>query len=192
MIKRPWTIYEDNLLRHLVNAQGAGNWSYISTYFADRSAKACRAPWCDQLSPELNHLPITLEEHRVIAQAHAEICNSWAVIATRLNGRTANAVKNHWQSALRWKYSTLIMQNEEDDQFRANREAVPRPSGPALNNSTWLSLGMPGFGFEDEPVAQPIMRSPEPVNVELSLSLGQGDGGIRAEGPVVKEINFFV
>ncbi|XP_076889090.1 transcription factor MYB44-like [Bidens hawaiensis] len=192
MIKRPWTIYEDNLLRILVNENGPNDWSFISTYFADRSAKACRARWCDQLSPELNHLPITLEEHLAIAQAHAEIGNCWAEIATRLNGRTANRVKNHWKSDLRWKYSDLIMQNEED-QFRANREAVPGPRGPALNNPTWLSLGMPGLGFEDAPVAEPIMRSPEPVSLELSLSvLGQGDGGIRAEEPVVKEINFFV
>ncbi|XP_076952625.1 transcription factor MYB44-like [Bidens hawaiensis] len=187
-MKRPWTIQEDNILETLVNRNGASHWPAISRYFVDRSARACRSRWCNQLSPEVNHLPITLEEHRVIAQAHAELGNKWAEIATRLNGRTAIAVKNHWKSALRWRYSAMLM---NEDQFEANRKPVLVPSGPASNDSTWLSLGMPGLGFGEAAVAEPIIRSPEPVNVELSLALGQGDGGVRSEGDVAKEINFF-
>ncbi|CAL4965781.1 unnamed protein product [Urochloa decumbens] len=103
-VKRgPWSPEEDEALRSYVQRHGSGgNWiSMPKKAGLKRCGKSCRLRWLNYLRPDIRHGGFTDDEDAVILSLYTQLGSKWSVIASQLEGRTDNDVKNYWNTKLK-------------------------------------------------------------------------------------------
>ncbi|XP_048446746.1 transcription factor DUO1-like [Pyrus x bretschneideri] len=110
--KGPWTAEEDEVLISHVKRNGPRDWSSIrSKGLLPRTGKSCRLRWVNKLRPNLKTgCKFSAEEERMVIQLQAQFGNKWAKIATYLQGRTDNDVKNFW-STRRKRFERILQKS---------------------------------------------------------------------------------
>ncbi|OHT14045.1 Myb-like DNA-binding domain containing protein [Tritrichomonas foetus] len=107
-VKGVWTKSEDDILKDAVsNAGDPIDWTYVASKVQHRTWKQCKERWCLRLHPNLKKIPFEKWEDDVVIKEREKYGNHWALIAKKLPGRTAVAVKNRWYSVLRHKFETV-------------------------------------------------------------------------------------
>ncbi|KAH7662185.1 transcription factor MYB75 protein [Dioscorea alata] len=105
--KGAWSEEEDSRLRRSMEKYGVIKWCDVpSKAGLNRCRKSCRLRWLNYLSPSIKRGRFEDDEEDLIIRLHKLLGNRWSLIAGRLPGRTANDIKNHWNTYLSKKIIT--------------------------------------------------------------------------------------
>ncbi|XP_028554395.1 transcription factor MYB3R-4 isoform X2 [Dendrobium catenatum] len=110
LVKGPWSKEEDEIIIEMVNKFGPKKWSTISQALPGRIGKQCRERWHNHLNPAINKDAWTQEEEIALIHAHQIYGNKWAELTKFLPGRSDNSIKNHWNSSVKKKLESYMVQ----------------------------------------------------------------------------------
>ncbi|CAK7323137.1 unnamed protein product [Dovyalis caffra] len=141
--KGAWTEEEDILLRKCVEKYGEGRWHQVPLRAGlNRCRKSCRMRWLNYLKPNIKRGGFSVDELDLIIRLHKLLGNRQVYLSTI--GRTANDVKNYWNTNLRKKMDSSNKDVKSKPEPKSITKATiikPRPRN--FKNISWLREGTP-------------------------------------------------
>ena len=141
-LKGQWTSAEDGKLVELVQRFGTRRWSHIARALYGRVGKQCRERWNNHLAPDIKRGSWSPEEEEILIRAHREVGNRWSDIARHLQGRTENAVKNHWNATKRRKDGNSTPLRDYILDYTSRQESAPLDSSPCTTIDSYRGAGV--------------------------------------------------
>ncbi|GAA0160608.1 DNA-binding transcription factor [Lithospermum erythrorhizon] len=106
--KGPWTAEEDRKLINFILNNGQCCWRAAPKLAGlSRCGKSCRLRWTNYLRPDLKRGLLSEYEEQMVIDLHAQLGNRWSKIASHLQGRTDNEIKNHWNTHIKKKLKKM-------------------------------------------------------------------------------------
>nr|UZG75440.1 MYB113-1 [Nigella orientalis] len=134
--KGAWSEEEDRLLRRCIEKYGEGKWHQVPLKAGlNRCRKSCRLRWLNYLHPNIKRGEFQEDEADLIMKMHKLLGNRWSLIAGRIPGRTANDIKNYWNSHL----SKKLQSSSKKVTPNVDKIQVIRPQPRSFSSNT-LSL----------------------------------------------------
>ncbi|KAK1439064.1 hypothetical protein QVD17_04879 [Tagetes erecta] len=97
--KGAWTAQEDTRLKNCIEKFGEGKWHLVPFKAGlNRCRKSCRLRWLNYLRSNIKRGEFEEDEVNLMLRLHKLLGNRWSLIAGRIPGRTANDVKNYWNT----------------------------------------------------------------------------------------------
>ncbi|XP_068662832.1 transcription factor MYB1-like [Aristolochia californica] len=156
-----WTPEEDLLLKRCIENHGEGKWHLVPVRAGlKRCRKSCRLRWLNYLSPNIKRGEFSEDEVDLIRRLHKLLGNRWSLIAGRIPGRTANDIKNYWNTHLRRNRGAGDSQkpNSSSIQTKAVR---PQPRTLSCNSRWSKGLRRPVENEASEIASQAAPQLPE-------------------------------
>jgi hypothetical protein len=101
LVKGGWTREEDEVIGQFVKENGTKAWAKLALLLNGRTGKQCRERFKNHLDPDVMRRVWTADEDRQLINLHREVGNQWTRIASLMNGRTDNCIKNRWNSTVK-------------------------------------------------------------------------------------------
>jgi hypothetical protein len=113
--KGSWTVEEDRQIIEWVRIHGTKDWNgLIKSSLSQRTAKQCRERWTNQLESVDRDKRWTPDEDEELIRLHTKFGNQWSKIASEMNGKTNNQVKNRWYSTVSRRIERAVRGEELD------------------------------------------------------------------------------
>nr|QTO65863.1 R2R3MYB [Tropaeolum majus] len=151
--KGAWTSEEDDLLRKCIHKYGEGKWHQVPLKAGlNRCRKSCRLRWLNYLKPNIKRGEFAEDEVDLILRLHKLLGNRWSLIAGRIPGRTANDVKNYWNTRVRKTNHHLRNYPHETKSIHKVKAIKPQPQ--AFKNNNKYSQEIPTIAKTQENVVE--------------------------------------
>ncbi|KAI7752376.1 hypothetical protein M8C21_033553 [Ambrosia artemisiifolia] len=126
--KGAWTAEEDMLLKNYIQKYGEGKWHLVPLKAGlNRCRKSCRLRWLNYLRPDIKRGEFGEDEIDLMHRLHKLLGNRWSLIAGRIPGRTANDVKNYWNTHVRSRPKRQKEELKDGEQSKQAMVTVIRP-----------------------------------------------------------------
>lgn len=131
-----WSKEEDMLLKKCVEIYGEGRWHLVPLRAGlNRCRKSCRLRWVNYLCPNIKRGYFTADEVDLLTRLHKLLGNRWSLIAGRIPGRTANDVKNFWNTHIAKIASTLKKSSKLVEETKIVKPKPHKLSKLAMSNN---------------------------------------------------------
>lgn len=123
------------MIKNFVLTQGLKKWTKIAKAIKSelgiegRTGKQCRERWHNHLNPEITKDDWTEEEEKKIFELQKQMGNKWSEIASLMPGRTDNAIKNCFYSAIRRNLRKYNKGKLESEKLKGSlKQLLKKPS----------------------------------------------------------------